>query len=148
MTDHGELPIAKFGFPGPLRDRLIAAILAGTKTSTASTLVEYSIEDEKLPIIGNKQTVVDSSNAAVAIIQTVEVEIVRLADVGPEHARDEGEGFDSVAAWRRGHEAFWHSTEMREFLNNPDFTVDDETLVVLERFQLIEAIGQTAQQLS
>ena len=31
---------------------------------------------------------------------------------------------------------------MRDFLNNSDFTVDDETLVVLERFQLIEALGQ------
>jgi uncharacterized protein YhfF len=142
MTDHGEFQIAEFGFPGPLRDRLIAAILAGTKTSTSSTLVEYSIEDEQLPIIGNKQTVVDSNDAAVAIIQTVAVEIVRLAEVGLEHARDEGEGFDSVAAWRRGHEAFWHSTDMRDFLNNRDFTVDDDTLVVLERFQLIEALGQ------
>ncbi|TFC45895.1 ASCH domain-containing protein [Cryobacterium shii] len=143
MTNHGEFQIAEFGFAGPLRERLIAAILAGTKTSTSSTLVEYSIEDEQLPTIGNKQTVVDSNEAAVAIIQTVAVEIVRLADVGLEHVRDEGEGFDSVAAWRRGHEAFWHSTEMRAFLNSPTFTVDDDTLVVLERFQLIEALGQT-----
>ena len=142
MTNHGEFQIAEFGFPGPLRERLIAAILAGKKTSTSSTLVEYSIEDEQLPIIGNKQTVVDSHDAAVAIIQTVAVEIVRLADVGLEHARDEGEGFVSVAAWRRGHEAFWHGTEMRAFLNSPTFTVDDDTLVVLERFQLIEALGQ------
>lgn len=142
MADCGEFQIAEFGFPGPLRDRLIAAILAGTKTSTSSTLVEYSIEDEQLPIIGNNQTVVDSNDAAVAIIQTIAVEIVRLADVGLEHARDEGEGFDSVAAWRRGHEAFWHSTDMRDFLNNSDFTVDDDTLVVLEQFQLIEALSQ------
>lgn len=140
MTNHGEFPIAEFGFPGPLRDRLVASILAGTKISTSSTLVEYSVEDEQLPAVGNKQTVVDSSHAAVAIIQTVAVEIVRLADVGLEHARDEGEGFDSVAAWRRDHEAFWHSAEMRDFINNSDFTVDDETLVVLERFQLVEPL--------
>lgn len=106
--------------------------------------MEYSIEDEQLPIIGKKRTVVDSNDVAVATIQTVAVDIVRLADVGLEHARDEGEGFDSVAAWRRGHEAFWHSTEMRDFLNNPDFTVDDETLIVLERFQLVEALRQAA----
>ena len=30
----------------------------------------------------------------------------------------------------------------RDFLKNHDFTVDDGTLVVLERFQLIEALGQ------
>ncbi|TFC39058.1 ASCH domain-containing protein [Cryobacterium sp. TMT1-62] len=142
MTNHGEFPIAEFGFPGPIRDRLVASILAGTKTSTSSTRVEYSIEDEPLPVIGNKQTVIDSHNFAVATIQTIGVEIVRLADVGLEHAHDEGEGFVSIAAWRRGHEAFWHSTEMRAFLNSPTFTVDDDTLVVLERFQLIEALGQ------
>ena len=142
MTDRGEFQIAEFGFPGALRDQLIAAILAGAKTSTSSTLVEYSIEDEQLPIIGNKQTVVDSNGAAVATIQAVAVEIVRLADVGLEHTRAEGEGFDSVAAWRRGHEAFWHSTDMRDFLSIPNFTVADETLVMLERFQLIEVLGQ------
>jgi uncharacterized protein YhfF len=142
MTNRGDFPIAEFGFPGPLRDRLVAAILAGTKTSTSSILLEYSIEDEPLPITGNKQTVVDSNNSAVATIQTVSVEIVRLADVGLEHARDEGEGFVSVAEWRRGHCAFWHSAEMREFLGNPDFTVDDESLVVLERFQLIDVLGR------
>jgi len=136
MTNHEEFPIAQFGFPGPLRERLIAAILGGTKTCTSSTLAQYSIEDERLPIVRNKQTVVDSHDVAVATIQTVAVEIVRLADVGLEHARNEGEGFDSVAAWRRGHEVFWNSAEMREFLKSPDFTVDDETLVVLERFQL------------
>ena len=117
-------------------------MLDGTKTSTSSTLLEYSTRNEPLPVIGARQTVVDSHDAAVAIIQTVAVEIVRLADVGLEHARDEGEGFVSVAAWRRGHEAFWHSTEMREFLSNPDFKVDDESLVVLERFQLIEVLGR------
>ncbi len=142
MTNHGEFPIAEFGFPGPLRDRLIAAILAGTKTSTSSTLLEYSIEDEELPIVGNKQTVVDSHDAAVAIIQTVSVDIVRLADVDLEHARNEGEGFDTVADWRRGHEAFWHSPQMRSFLKDAEFTVDDETLVVLERFQLVETLHQ------
>ena len=93
-------------------------------------------------MIENKQTVMDSNHAAVAIIQTVAVVIARLGDVGLEHACDEGEGFDSVAAWRRGHEAFWHSAKRRDFLNNRDFTVDDGTLVVLERIQWIEAFDQ------
>ena len=144
MTNHGALPIAEFAFPGPLRDRLIAAILDGTKTSTSSTLLEYSTENEPLPTIGTKQTVVDSHNSAVAIIQTVAVEIIRLADVSIAHARAEGEGFVSIAAWRTGHENFWHSTELRAHLKDPTFTVDDDTLVVLERFQVIQSLGNTA----
>ena len=47
MTTHGAFPIAEFAFPGPLRDRLIAAILDGTKTSTSSTLLEYSTEKNR-----------------------------------------------------------------------------------------------------
>ena len=140
MTTHA-LPIAEFAFPGPLRERLIAAILDGTKTSTSSMLLEYSIENEPLPVIGARQTVVDSYNSAVAIIRTVAVQIIRLADVGIEHARAEGEGFVSVAAWRTGHEAFWHSTELKAHLKDPTFTVDDDTLVVLERFQVIQLLG-------
>ena len=141
MTTHGAFPIAEFAFPGPLRDRLIAAIMDGTKTTTSSTLVEYSTENEPLPVIGARQTVVDSHNSAVAIIQTVAVEIIRLADVSIAHARAEGEGFVSVAAWRTGHEAFWHSTELRAHLKDPTFTVDDDTLVVLERFRVIQSLG-------
>ncbi|WP_104134699.1 ASCH domain-containing protein [Cryobacterium sp. Y62] len=144
MTTHCAVPSAEFAFAGPLRDRLIAAILDGTKTSTSSTLLEYSRENEPLPVIGARQTVVDSHNSAVAIIQTIAVEITRLANVGVAHARDEGEGFVSVAAWRTVHEAFWHSTELRAGLKDPTFTVDDDTLVVLERFQVIQSHGHTA----
>ena len=32
---------AEFGFPGPLRDQLVGAILAGTKTSTTGLVVDY-----------------------------------------------------------------------------------------------------------
>jgi len=141
MPNHGEFPVAEFSFPGPLRDRLVAAILRGTKTSTSSLLLEYSIQDEPLPVVGNKQTVVDSSNSPVAIIETVAVEIVRLADVGLEHARDEGEGYVSVADWRSAHEGFWQSAEMRASLNDPDFAIDDDTRVVLERFGVIQALA-------
>ena len=76
MTTHGTFPIAEFAFPGPLRDRPIAAILDGTKTSTSSTLLEYPTENEPLPAIGTRQTVVDSNNSAVAIIQTVAVKVI------------------------------------------------------------------------
>ena len=36
-----ELPVAEFGFPGPLRDALVAAILRGEKTSTTGLLEEH-----------------------------------------------------------------------------------------------------------
>jgi 2-phospho-L-lactate transferase len=135
--DPAELAVAEFGFPGGLRDRLVAAILAGRKTSTTSTLVEYTALNEPLPVVGSRQVVVDSQNTPVAVIEITGVRVVRLADVGLDHAVDEGEGYTSVAAWRTGHEAFWHSDAMRNAVGNPGFTVTDDTPVVLERMRVI-----------
>ncbi|MEH1169076.1 ASCH domain-containing protein [Micromonospora sp. CPCC 205539] len=131
-----DLSLAEFAFPGPLRDRLVAAILTGAKTSTSGLLAGYERENEPLPTVGQRSAVVDSQNRRVAAIELTEVRVVRLADVDLQHAVDEGEGFASVAEWRTDHESFWHSAEVRAELGD-DFTVDDETLVVAERFRLI-----------
>ena len=98
--------------------------------------MEYWIEDEPFPQVGARQVVLDSTEKAVAVIETTHVRHVRLALVPWEHARDEGEGYASIAEWRAGHERFWHSDEMRKFLGNPSFAVNDETMVVLERFRV------------
>jgi uncharacterized protein YhfF len=47
------------------------------------------------------------------------------------------EGYESVSAWRAGHEDFWRSAEARAELGDPNFTVDDDTLMVAERFRLV-----------
>lgn len=128
------LPIVEFAYPGPLRDRLVAAVLSGAKTSTASLLVQYS--DEELPRVGDRGAVVDSTGTTVAVIETTAVDVVALKDVSRQHALDEGEGYADVAQWRSGHEKFWHSAEVREELGDPNFRVNDDTQVVLERFAL------------
>jgi uncharacterized protein YhfF len=130
-----DLPIVEFAYPGPLRDTLVAAVLTGTKTTTASLLVQYA--DEELPRIGERGAVVDSAGLTVGIIETQAVDVVALKDVSLQHALDEGEGYADVAQWRAGHERFWHSTEVRAELDDPHFTVDDDTQVVLERFVLV-----------
>ena len=132
MTD---LPIVEFAYPGPLRDTLVAAVLTGAKTSTASLLAQYA--DEELPRVGERGAVVDSAGLTVGIIETQAVDVVALKDVSLQHALDEGEGYADVAQWRAGHERFWHSTEVRAELGDPHFTVDDDTQVVLERFVLV-----------
>jgi uncharacterized protein YhfF len=135
-----NLPRAEFAFPGPLRDRLVAAILAGSKTSTSGLLLGYERANEPLPRAGQRFAVVDSENRPVAVIEATEVTVVRLADVDLRHAIDEGEGDESVAQWRAGHERFWHSAEVRAELDDPGFTVNDDTLVVAERFRLVTTV--------
>ncbi|MCE0537787.1 ASCH domain-containing protein [Kineosporia rhizophila] len=134
------LPLSEFAFPGPLRDQLVAAILSGAKTSTSGLVLFYERENEPLPQVGRRSAVVDSQGRPVAVIELTEVRVVRLADVDLQHAVDEGEGFASVAQWRAGHEEFWHSAEVRAELGDPGFTVNDDTLVLAQRFRLVSAV--------
>ena len=140
MTDFSSLPICEFAFPGPLRDQLVAAVLDGSKTSTTATLIEYEIEQEELPSVGLQEVVVDSAGKGAAIIEMTEVRQARLAEVDLAHAVDEGEGFTTVAQWRAGHEEFWHSADMRQAMQDPEFTVNDDTMLVLQRFTVISRL--------
>ncbi|HEY8046163.1 MAG TPA: ASCH domain-containing protein [Streptosporangiaceae bacterium] len=132
-----DLPVAEFAFPGPLRDQLVAAILAGAKTTTSGLVVGYEHDQEPLPHPGLRQAVVDSDGKPVAVIETTAVRVLRLADVDLAHALGEGEGYTSVAEWRAGHEEFWHSADMRQAMDDPEFTVGDDTLVVAQAFRLM-----------
>ena len=87
---------------------------------------------------GLRQAVVDSGGRPVAVIETTAVRVMRLADVNLDHALGEGERYTSVAEWRAGHEQFWHSAEMRQALDDPTFTVGDDTLLVTQEFRLIQ----------
>jgi uncharacterized protein YhfF len=133
-----DLPVVEFAFPGPLRDQLVAAILAGEKTTTTGLVADYEHENDPLPTAGLRQAVVDSAGRGVAVIETTAVRVIRLADVTLDHALGEGEGFTSVAQWRAGHEQFWHSAEVRQALGDPAFMVGDDTLVVAQEFRLMQ----------
>jgi uncharacterized protein YhfF len=131
------LPTSEFAFPGPLRDQLVAAILNGSKTSTTGLVVDYEHEGEPLPEVGERAVVIDSDQRPVAVIETTEVRVVPLSEVDLAHAVDEGEGHRSIAEWRTDHESFWHGAEMRAAMDDPEFTVDDSTQAVLQRFRMV-----------
>lgn len=144
-TADQPLPAAEFGFPGPCRDALVAAVLDGTKTATTSLLAAYEQTGEPLPRPGTRSAVLDSRQQPVAVIECTDVRVVPLAEVPVTHITDEGEGCTSRAEWRAAHEEFWHSAEARAELHDPKFTTDDATPVVLERFRIVEPpAGATA----
>ena len=132
---------AEFAFPGPLRDKLVAAILRGEKTSTTGLVAEYEKYGEELPVVGERELMIDSAGVGVAVLETTEVRVLPLSEVDLQHALDEGEGDTSVAGWRAGHTEYWQSAEMRAALEDPEFTVDDTTMVVATRFVIVERIG-------
>jgi len=133
----GRLGVGEFAFPGPLRDQLVAAIIAGTKTTTTGLLADYEMDAEPLPRPGDRQVVIDSAGIPVALIEIVDARVVRVGDIDLAHAVGEGEGYASVAAWRSGHEGFWHSRAYREFRGDPAFTVNDDTLAVAQQFRVV-----------
>ncbi|MBZ4320226.1 ASCH domain-containing protein [Streptomyces huiliensis] len=144
MEPAPDHPRVEFAFPGPLRDRLVAAILDGSKTSTTGLVADYEHAGDPLPRVGERSVVVDSDDRPVAVIEVTDVRLARLDEVDFAHVVDEGEGDASVAEWRANHESFWRSAEMRAALDDPEFTVDDSTMTVLERFRLVADLRGSA----
>lgn len=134
----------ELAFPGPLRDKLVAAVLDGSKTSTTGLLIGYERDNEPLPLPGHRSTLIDSGGQPVAILEVTEVRQVPVGQIDLAHAIDEGEGYSSVAAWRAAHEDFWHTAQVRQYLGRPDFTVDDDTVAVAERFRVASLIPDEA----
>jgi uncharacterized protein YhfF len=136
------LPSWGFAFPGPLRDDLTRLALAGTKTTTAGLYVEVELGDDSMPVTGTREILLDSDERPVALIETVDCRVVRLADVDDRHAIDEGEGYADAHEFRVAHERFWNGyiDELRASLGDPGFVLDDDTLVVLQRFRVVERL--------
>jgi uncharacterized protein YhfF/N-acetylglutamate synthase-like GNAT family acetyltransferase len=131
-----------FGSGGPLRDRLTALALAGRKTATASLLVDYELDGEMVPKPGDRQVLIDTRDQAIAVVESVSAHVVRLADVDDQYAIDEGEGYANAAEFRVAHEQFWNGEldRLRDGLGDPSFDLTDDTLIVAERFRVLEIV--------
>ena len=130
-----------FGYPGDggLGDRLIAAVPAGEKTATSSLAVEY-LDGTPLPRVGERLVLTDHGGGTHGVVETTQVRIVPLHEVDDAVARDEGEGFASVAEWRREHERFWAEVAhlVREESGDPAWTLREAEPVVVHRFRLVQ----------
>ncbi len=132
VTGHtvtGSLPPQSFAFGDSpeLADRLLAAVLAGTKTATTSSLWEFG-EDIPLPRKGELSIVLDGAGHPRALIRTTSVEVLPFDQVGSDFALAEGEGDGSQAEWRAGHR--------RYFARVLDRDIPDDMPVVCERFEV------------
>jgi uncharacterized protein YhfF len=84
----GGLEIVKFEDPGPVRDQVVAAILAGAKTTTTGLVLEF-------PEPGQQYVVLDSVSRPAAVIEMTEVRKVPIADINLRHVIADGD--ESVA---------------------------------------------------
>lgn len=129
----------ELGDPGPMRDRLVASVLRGEKTATTSLEVFYTIGGMRLPRAGDRSTLVGSAGQALGIVEVTDTAMLRVADVGDDVARAEGDGFEDAAAWRRAHELYWSgfAGEIRSRLGDESWVLDEDTPVVVEWFRLV-----------
>ena len=97
----------EYAEPGPLRDALVAAILAGAKTAASALLRDYEAAQEPLPRVGTRERVLDSAGQVAAVVEVTGVTVVPLSRVPHWHIVAEGEGHRDVRAWRAAHEEFW-----------------------------------------
>lgn len=137
MADIDALPIGEYAAPGPLRDRLVAALLSGQKTATSSLYEEYRRAGEELPQVGQREVVIDSHQRPVCLTETVAVEVLPVSDMSLDFALAEGEGFTSVEDWWAAHRTFWGSEDYRTHLGQPEVELDGNTLVVCQWLRVL-----------
>ena len=118
-----------FGATPEHADELLALVLDGTKTGTASALWDIEADDESVPEVGELSIILDGRGRPRALIETTAIDIVPFSGVTAEHAHSEGEGDRTLAAWREIHERFWQEHGRRGF--------SFEMPVVCERFRLV-----------
>ena len=124
-----------FGDPGPMRRRLTALALAGTKVATAGLLQQdYVDEKEAIDVVGERQALLDDDGRVAAVIEITRVETHGFGDVPWEFADAEGEGFRSIDHWREGHRSYYAQRSI---------DVDDTTCFVCIWFRLVETRTET-----
>ena len=120
-----------FGATPAHADELLALVLTGIKTGTASTVWEYEDGDEPMPQGGELSIILDGSGEPRAVIRTTALEIAPFDRVSADHAHSEGEGDRTLASWREAHERYW-----RRYSGSPRGFAPDMP-ILCERFELL-----------
>jgi uncharacterized protein YhfF len=120
-----------FGATPAHADDLLALVLEGVKTATASAVWDHEATGEPVPSEGELSIILDGRGTPRALIETTRVRIVAFHDVDASHAAAEGEGDRTLAHWREVHERYWreHSANPRGF--------EPAMPVVCETFRLL-----------
>lgn len=103
-------------------------VLHGPKRATTGLLEEFRDEGEAIPEAGDHSVILDGSGEPLCIIRTSSVEVRPFGEVDEGFAWDEGEGDRSLEWWKDAHTRFFTRIGRQ---------VDDDSPVVLERFDLV-----------
>lgn len=119
-----------FGDPSipDLATELGLLVRDGPKRATADLASNYGDGKEPTPEPGDLSLILDGDGAPICVIRTTQVEHRRFGDVDESFAWDEGEGDRTLEGWKSIH---------RRYFADVGADVDDDTLIMLERFELL-----------
>ncbi len=135
MTDYR----LEFGWEGDggLGERLIREVIDGEKTATCAPRSDYTQEElaEVVASLGQTIDVVDENDEPRCRVRMLAVYETTFGLPAPGVVRGEGFG-DDAEAFRRDHREAW--AEDMEEEGNP---LDDDTILVVEEFELVEVLN-------
>ncbi len=124
-----ELPPFELGYPRTeLRRQLVAAVLAGEKTTTSGLWSDFVAEGDGVPAAGDRFVLHDFDDRPSGIVEVADARRIPAREIDVGFARDEGEGFESVEDWRIAHERFFQQP------------IGPDTEIVAIRFRLVERL--------
>jgi uncharacterized protein YhfF len=127
-----DFRVVVFGDSAELADELVAQVVGGTKRATATLRHDFVVTTHALPKVGDFGVVIDGTDTPRCILRTVQVEIKPLRDVDARFAWDEGGGDRSLEWWMSAHVRYFKRQAAHD-----GFTVNGDTEVVLERFEVV-----------
>jgi len=112
-------------------NNLLALVLSGQKRATASSLLAYELEGERIPKVGDYCIVTDWDGNPCCVIETTAVSILPFNEITFDICKREGED-DTLESWQKGHRHFF--TEEGKILG---YTFSEIMPVVFEDFDVV-----------
>ncbi|MGH8954549.1 MAG: Gfo/Idh/MocA family oxidoreductase [Microbacterium sp.] len=131
------------GSPGPVREEFVQRIVEGSKSGSTTLSVAYRMSGERMPAVGERRMLIDSTGQPAALVEYTHVHEGPLGEVPrsvsihetAEHAdfvRSHLEYFDTLAP------------DVRAFLGEDDWSPTSDSQVVSTVFRLIRAAVPSA----
>lgn len=125
------LDVFHFELTEKFANELLRLVLIGQKKATASSLLSYEMEGERLPVVGDLSIVTDWEGVPKCVIETTVITIIPFSDITYDICKREGED-DTLESWRTGHIHFFKE-EGKEL--GYEFT--ENMPVVFEDFEVV-----------
>ena len=128
----GKLPpVEYFGDHPALADELLALVTSGRKRATATLAVEFALDGQLLPRIGDHWIACDGKGTPLLILRSTAVRVGTIGSADAAFARAEAEDDGSLEAWLDSHRGYWQRVAAAG-----GFEFTEESEIVFEYFEV------------